>query len=131
MKFIKTYEVFDDSDVKVGDILKRNTVDYFKYNLYLITNILPKPSKKKYEILYIGEISTDLDNLKLKPNDDVYHMDNWFKGEYETLESKDEDVLYKEFQNPDNDWIINKIKNITNIDLTNYALSKNISKYNL
>jgi len=132
MKYIKIYEIFDEDVVKTGDILKRKTIDYFNYNLYLVTHIFTWSNRRlKYEILYIGEISTDLDNLKLKPNNDVYHMDNWHKGEYERLESKDEDVLYNEFQKPDNDWVMNKIKRITKIDLTTYALNKNVNKYNL
>jgi len=132
MKYLKTYETFNENIIKIGDILKIvNTIDNEHYNLFLITNC--SDTSREIEIFYFATTTLDFDytNFKALYLSQKNKLNRWFINDYSFLTDEETNILYKQIEDLDDDYYFEKVEELSNINLKNYPIKKDVDKYNL
>lgn len=124
-KIFETYAKFDENKIKIGDILKRKTIDDKHYELSLITN------PKDIQIYEFAIASLDFEFIKFQYNHLSRHdINRWYINEYTLLDENELQLLCDKIDLAE-DYLIENIEKITNINLKEISLNMKSKKYNL
>ena len=131
MKHVMIYDNFNLKKFITGVILKRKTFDDKTYNLFLITKVKHDYSNLDIFIYQIGYTNIYFDNIHFIYNKEGnFLMNKWFTNEYEYLTDDEYKIILNYISNCQ-EYILEKIKKDTNIDISTYPLKYDINKYNL
>jgi hypothetical protein len=132
MKILKFNEAFKENLIKVGDILKRISIDDKHYDLYLVTD--RSDNSKDIKIYQFAITSLNFDTIRLYPSKSPYNMNRFFINRYSLLTDEEIKLLINKINSVydhNYDDYFDKIYQLTKIDLKSYALNKSANKYNL
>lgn len=128
MKYLKTHESFNENKIKIGDILKRKSIDDNHYNLSIIT--YTTDNSRDIQIYYFAITSLDFEDTRFITSQSPHNINRWYINEYSLLNDKEIVSLCDDIYKAD-DYYFEKIEKLTKINLKDYALNKISNKYNL
>lgn len=131
MKHLKIYETFNENIIKIGDFLKRKSIDDKHYEISVITHVTD--FSRDIDIYEFAITSIDFKDTKFKKFDTRWsssHLINrWYINEYSLLTDEELLSICNDINNTD-DYYFEHLKKF-NINLKEYALSKISNKYGL
>lgn len=129
MKHIKIFETFNENKIKIGDILKRKSIDEKHWTLSLIT--YTTDYTRDIIIYMFASTSLDFENINFYATQSPHDINRWFINEYSLLDDNETNLLCDAINNNDDEYYFEKVEKLTKINLKEYALKITSNKYNL
>jgi hypothetical protein len=129
MKHIKIYEVFNENKIKIGDILKRKSLDGIHYDLSLVT--YTTDNSRAIQIYDFSTTRLDFDIIHFYTSKSPHDLNRFFINEYSLLNENETDLLFNAINRNDDNYYFENIKKLTKIDLRECVINRSANKYNI